>query len=74
MPDNITFEQPISFNKELCPPSFDDVATMNAYTPARVGAITNVGDDGYRYTSTGWQKTADATASEQVFSGTINDL
>lgn len=71
MPDNITFEQPMTFNKEIVMPQFVDVATLNAYVPARAGALANVSDAIYKYTSTGWVEMNDANSSGATLRGDV---
>lgn len=71
MPDNITFEQPMTFNKEIILPSFDTLDDLNAYTPNRAGALSRVGAGVYKYDGTDWVELNDANASGATLRGDI---
>lgn len=73
---NIGINHPISYNKELVIPEFTDEATLNAYTPARAGALAQVDKDTYKYDGDEWVKiaaTSDISAST-FRADTLSDL
>lgn len=74
MPDNITFEQPMTFNKEVVLPLFESETTLNAYTPQREGALAQVGTDTYKYDGSKWVKFSDTDNSGGSYRGSIDDL
>jgi hypothetical protein len=75
MADNIAFNHAMSFNKEIIIPSFDTVSDLNAYTPARAGALAQVGTDTYKYDGTAWARFSDTTNTGGTnYRGSINDL
>jgi hypothetical protein len=75
MPDNLTFEQPMTFNKEVVIPNFDTTDDMNDYTPARAGALAQVGTDTYKYDGSQWVKFSDTeNTGGSTYRGSIDDL
>lgn len=72
---NIGINHAISYNKELVIPAFSDVNTMNGYTPARAGALAQVGTDTYKYDGSQWVKFSDTNnTGGSTYRGSINDL
>lgn len=72
MADNISFNHAMTFNKEIVIPSFDTKELLDAYTPAREGAIATVGDDVYSYNGTAWINSS--SSGNSTYRGSINDL
>lgn len=75
MPDNIAFNHAMTFNKEMVIPNFDSVDDLNAYTPARAGALAQVDKDTYKYDGTDWVKFSDTNNSGgSTYRGTLDDI
>jgi hypothetical protein len=67
--------QPTTYETELIIPQFDTETLLNAYTPARAGALAQVGTDTYKYDGTSWAKFADASnQGGSTYRGEIPEL